>query len=219
MRKIFYFTGLLLAFSCSNAELDLSKANHPKLKKQVAVKKCKETPSESAGSFPIKNPENLVKSDIISGKTGVKLTINLIVEYKGKLLKDASVDVWNCDSQGKFSQYGSNVSENFLRGRQITDDKGKVQFKTIFPSWTKGRAPHVFVQIKTKEGKSIKITQLALPQKTQDKVFKKVGYKGLSPVKNTNDKVFSDSLDCNLPDKILGTVNSGFTIEKKIIIK
>src|SRR5215212_7216795 len=50
-------------------------------------------------------------------------------------LSDAKVDIWHANSQGVYSgvQDAGTGQNNFLRGYQITDDNGTVQFTTI--SW------------------------------------------------------------------------------------
>ena len=69
-------------------------------------------------------------------------------------LKDAKVDIWHSNSQGVYSGVqDAGTSENdFLRGNQMTDDNGTVQFATIYPGWYEGRAIHIHVKVRTFEG-------------------------------------------------------------------
>ncbi|KAM0243073.1 hypothetical protein ACHAP5_006954 [Fusarium lateritium] len=55
-----------------------------------------------------------------------------------------ATDVWNCNATGVYSGVSSQAGLNttFLRGVQITDHDGVVQFETIFPGHYDGRATH-----------------------------------------------------------------------------
>ncbi len=212
---------MILVSACTESKLDLSNANLPNLPKEnndPKQKVCKYTPTESIGKHPIISAENLVRSDISEGKEGVKLDLNLTIFHKGKALKNANVDLWHCDAKGNYSQYGEFKNSNFLRGRQITNSDGKVSFVTIFPGWHKNRAGHIYVYIKSADGKFLK-TQIAFPQEIQNKVYKSENYNGLADTTNKNDKAFSDSLNCNLPDEINGDVENGYKLIKKIVIE
>ncbi len=217
MKKKFVFAVLLIFLSCTKSKLDLSEANLPSLPKVVEkeIVKCAQTPTESIGSYPTKSPEKLIRTNIAESKQGVKLTIDLSIEYQGQVLENATVDLWHCDSQGNYSQYGTFEKENFLRGRQPTNTEGKVAFNSVFPGNTKDRVAHIYVKITTE--KLTKITQIAFPQELQDKVYKVSPYK-TTTLTNENDRVFSDSLHCNLPNEISGDIKQGLKIVKKISI-
>jgi protocatechuate 3,4-dioxygenase beta subunit len=56
-----------------------------------------------------------------------------------------AVDVWNCNATGVYSGVESGqagLNTTFLRGIQLTDHEGVVQFETIFPGHYEGRAVH-----------------------------------------------------------------------------
>ncbi|KAH7121542.1 Intradiol ring-cleavage dioxygenase [Dactylonectria macrodidyma] len=60
-----------------------------------------------------------------------------------------AVDVWNCNATGIYSgistsgNYAANgLNSTYLRGIQLTDNDGVVQFETIFPGHYEGRATH-----------------------------------------------------------------------------
>jgi hypothetical protein len=52
-------------------------------------------------------------------------------------LFEAKVDIWHANSQGVYSgvQDAGTGQNNFLRGYQMTDGNGTVQFTTIYPGW------------------------------------------------------------------------------------
>ncbi|KAL0938629.1 GPI anchored protein [Colletotrichum truncatum] len=60
-----------------------------------------------------------------------------------------AVDIWNCNATGIYSGISTNgnyaadgLNSTFLRGIQLTDHDGVVQFETIFPGHYEGRATH-----------------------------------------------------------------------------
>ena len=70
---------------------------------------CVETPSETEGPFPTHTPSSLVTNDIASDRTGVPLTVNITVNNSNNncaALANAIVDIWHCDKDGNYSEYG-----------------------------------------------------------------------------------------------------------------
>lgn len=128
------------------------------------------------------------------------------------------VDVWHCDKDGNYSQYGSYTSSNFLRGRQTTDENGEVTFTSIFPGWYSGRAPHIHLEVLSASGSSLLVTQLAFPVDVYTTVYASTGYNGAPDTSNTQDNIFSNSLSLNMVDSATGSVSSGYTIVKTITV-
>ena len=106
---------------------------------------CRVTATETAGPFPTKVPVNFVRKDIRDDRTGVVMTMNITVKnarISCAALAGAIVDVWHCDKDGYYSEYGGSGMQSmnltgvdFLRGRQTTDANGLVSFTSIFPGW------------------------------------------------------------------------------------
>lgn len=104
---------------------------------------CSVTNSETEGPFPTKSPSTLVQTNIVGDRTGVPFTITITVQNTNAScanLQGAIVDIWHCDKEGNYSEYGGTAmqsanytSYHFLRGRQTTDANGKVSFTSIFP--------------------------------------------------------------------------------------
>jgi protocatechuate 3,4-dioxygenase beta subunit len=69
-------------------------------------------------------------------------------------LSDTNVDIWHANSQGVYSgvQDAGTGQNNFLRGYQMTNDNGTVQFTTIYPGWYEGRAIHIHIKVRNFEG-------------------------------------------------------------------
>lgn len=193
---------------------------------------CSVTPSETAGPFPTISPSSLVKSDITMDRTGVGFTINISIKNTKDncaALKGALVDIWHCDKDGYYSEYGGTsmqsvnyTSVHFLRGRQTTDENGLVTFTSIFPGWYSGRATHIHVHIYNAGGTSLLVTQIAFPEGSNSAVAlvnasTANGYtKGLSGYTyNASDNVFSDSVANELA-ALTGSVSEGFVLKHTI---
>lgn len=72
-------------------------------------KKCTLTPEETEGPFPTHEPENFLRQNIIGDRKGAPLSINIgvyNVNKKCSALQKALVDIWHCDSNGEYSEYG-----------------------------------------------------------------------------------------------------------------
>ena len=193
---------------------------------------CSVTPSETAGPFPTITPSSLVKSNITMDRTGVAFTIKITIKNTNAscaALKSAIVDIWHCDKDGYYSEYGGTsmqsvnyTSVHFLRGRQTTDENGLVTFTSIFPGWYSGRATHIHVHIYNAGGTSLLVTQIAFPEGSNSAVAlvnasTANGYtKGLTGYTyNASDNVFSDSAAKEM-STITGCVSEGFVLTHTI---
>lgn len=186
------------------------------------------SPSETAGPFPIKNPADLVRQNIVGDRSGIPLVIELtILDQNNNCspLAGVSVDLWHCDAEGNYSEYGGTrmqsanyTGQHFLRGRQTTDSNGQVSFVSIFPGWYMGRAPHIHLEILDANNRVIRTTQIAFEKSVCDTVYASSGYNGSADTLNANDNVFSDSLDGNMYDSLSGNNSNGYTLCKSIIV-
>lgn len=191
---------------------------------------CTSTSSETAGPFPTKSPASLVMKDIRSDRTGVPLIVNITIQNKNKsceVLPGAIVDIWHCDKDGYYSEYGGTglqsrnfTSVHFLRGRQTTNASGLAAFQTIFPGWYPGRAPHIHVHIFDASGKSLLVTQIAFPTDICDHVYTtatKFYTKGRQNTSNARDGVFADSI-ANEMSIVSGSIADGYTLTHNIVV-
>jgi protocatechuate 3,4-dioxygenase beta subunit len=66
-------------------------------------------------------------------------------------LEGAVVDIWHCDALGLYSDVAAEgtAGRKFLRGYQVTNANGTVQFTTIYPGWYRGRAVHIHFKVRT----------------------------------------------------------------------
>lgn len=191
---------------------------------------CTVAPTETEGPFPTKAPASYVRSDITEGKTGYKLTAKIVIGNSNnncKALANATVDIWHCDAEGNYSEYGGTgmqstnyQSVHFLRGRQTTDSNGLVTFTTIFPGWYTGRATHIHVHVYNAAGTSLKVTQIAFPEGTGSAVALVNGYsKGITGYTyNKSDNVFSDDSAGIQIATVTGSLAAGFELNIQISV-
>ena len=195
-----------------------------------AIGSCAGTPAETAGPFPTKSPSSLVKSDIRGDRTGIPLAIHITVNNRNNgcaALSGAIVDIWCCDKDGYYSEYGGSgmqsvnmTSLHFLRGRQTTGANGTVAFTSIFPGWYPGRAPHIHVHIYNASGTSLLVTQIAFPTDVSDLVYTTATNfytKGKQDTSNSRDNVFANSLASELAT-VTGSVAAGYTLNHMITV-
>jgi protocatechuate 3,4-dioxygenase beta subunit len=210
-----------------------AKANDNQAKQAVAA--CTVAPSETAGPFPTKDPSSLAISDIRSDRTGVLCTINITIQNTNNScnpLQGAIVDIWHCDKDGYYSEYGGTQMQqvnytnvHFLRGRQVTNASGQVAFTSIFPGWYQSRATHIHVHIYNASGVSLLVTQIAFPEGTGSAVAtvnstsgQAYGYtKGMTGYTyNANDNVFSDDSAGVQIATITGSLANGYVLNHTI---
>jgi protocatechuate 3,4-dioxygenase beta subunit len=191
---------------------------------------CTVNPSETEGPFPTHTPADYVIKDIKSGKTGVAMTANITIKNKNNgcaNLAGAIVDIWHCDADGNYSEYGGSgmqainyTSVHFLRGRQTSDANGLVSFDTIFPGWYSSRAVHIHVHVYNASGKSLLVTQIAFPATVCDTVFTTATSfykKGKADTTNERDNVFSDGYTTQLAG-ISGDITKGMVLTHNIVV-
>lgn len=119
------------------------------------------TPSEtvfSANTSCVLTPDNVegpyfvwgedLRSDLTDSQPGVPLHLELqLVDVETCLPAQAVLlDVWACNATGAYSGVSApgqgGLNSTFLRGVQMSDAEGVVDFDTIFPGHYMGRATH-----------------------------------------------------------------------------
>jgi len=196
---------------------------------------CPVSPSETAGPFPTITPSSWERTDIVDGRTGIPFNINIHIMNKNAnctALQNAIVDIWHCDKDGNYSEYGGSgmqqtnyTSVHFLRGRQVTNNNGLVSFTSIFPGWYNGRATHIHVHVYSETGASLLITQISFPEGSGSAVqlvnaSTENGYtKGMNGYTfKEDDNVFSDDITNAELATVSGTVPDGFNLEHIIYV-
>lgn len=191
---------------------------------------CLTSPAETEGPFPTKNPSSLEMMDIRSDRTGVPMIASILIADANNdcaPITDAIVDIWHCDKDGYYSEYGGVglqqadfTDVSFLRGRQVTDAEGKVNFQTIFPGWYRGRATHIHVHVYDSNGNSLLVTQIAFPEdvaKTVHTTATDFYTDGEQDTTNSTDNVFGDGVEAQLAT-VEGNISEGYTLTHTIAI-
>lgn len=165
---------------------------------------------------------SLIRRDITEGRPGVPLRLRILVNDPTACapVVDAAVYLWHCDAQGFYSGVDANqpggdttaeeVAEaaeaSWLRGIQITDADGIVEFDTIYPGWYQGRTVHIHMRVAvdgaegtTYEGGSIAHTgQLFFDEAVSNDVYATEAYAGRDDAQrllNAEDGILADHED------------------------
>ena len=120
------------------------------------------TPAQTEGPFyPDKLPldtdnDLMVINDSLTPAVGtITYLSGKILDARGNPLKNAVVEIWQCDNNGAYPHSRTdnlqNKDNNFQGfGRFVTGSSGEYCFRTIKPVPYPGRTPHVHFKIKLK---------------------------------------------------------------------
>lgn len=134
---------------------------------------CRLTSEETQGPYWF--DVDAIRSDIREDRPGSELRLALrVYDRDCRPLPNSVVEIWHCDAGGLYSgyevasrggpssgrtetsdgEYSAGVRENvpdddgtYLRGAQVADANGIVQFRTIWPGWYTGRTVHVHLKV------------------------------------------------------------------------
>ena len=200
-----------------------------------------EIPDETAGPYPgdgsnganVLTQSGIVRSDIRSSfgtasatAEGVPMTLELTITDLANdkaPFEGVAVYVWHCNREGGYSLYSDGITnENYLRGVQIADAAGKVNFTSIFPACYTGRWPHVHFEVYPDEASitdstnAIATSQLALPQDACTAVYATTGYdasvSNLAQISLASDNVFGDDGGASQLGTVTGSVSKGYAV-------
>lgn len=181
---------------------------------------CTLIPTETAGPYPLNLSGNpgMFRQDIREAQDGVDLRVKLKLFGINNCIamENLRIDIWHCNAHGYYSGYTTNgqqgsqnhVGETWLRGIQITDVNGEVEFLTKFPGWYSGRTTHIHFQVYLNSILQA-TSQFTFPIVERDALFtSNLPYSnyGPDPTNPTNDNVFSDGYSTQLGTL---TFNSG----------
>jgi protocatechuate 3,4-dioxygenase beta subunit len=128
------------------------------------------TPAQTEGPFyPRKLPldtdnDLIIINDSITPAVGeITHLSGKVFDAKGNPVRNAAVEIWQCDALGVYLHSGSANGEkrdaHFQGfGRFVTSSTGEYYFRTIKPVPYPGRTPHIHFKIK-KGGKELLTTQ------------------------------------------------------------
>ncbi|MEQ1843436.1 MAG: protocatechuate 3,4-dioxygenase [Verrucomicrobiales bacterium] len=129
-----------------------------------------ETPRQTEGPFypdhlPLDTDNDLlVINETITPAVGeVTYLSGRILDTQGGPLRNAVVEIWQCDAHGAYLHSGTgnkaSRDKNFQGfGRFVTGSTGEYLFRTIKPVPYPGRSPHIHFKVK-RQGKELTTTQ------------------------------------------------------------
>jgi protocatechuate 3,4-dioxygenase, beta subunit len=144
------------------------------------------TPKQTEGPFypnhlPLDTDNDLlVINDAITPGVGeITHLSGRLLDAKGKPIRNAVVEIWQCDNNGAYLHTGTGNAEkrdkNFQGfGRFYTGSTGEYYFRTIKPVPYPGRTPHIHYMVKMK-GQEKFVTQCYIkghPSNAKDGVLK-----------------------------------------------
>lgn len=166
---------------------------------------------------PYLTPDSPLRSDIREGALGVPLKLKLTVlnDVWCAPISDCVVDIWHCDALGLYSAVENIVFDSetlaitsdqpidmrdktFLRGHQVTDENGEVEFLTVFPGWYLPRLAHIHIRTIWNGIEWTALdTQLYLPSDVEKAVYETEPYakRGSNPIDIARDVVMKGDVD------------------------
>ncbi len=220
-RRLFLFRGMAgaAAITCvSRSSAAIAEANAPS---------CSLTAEQEVGPYYLDLER--MRQNVTEGRPGVPLKLRLTVVDATRCvpLENAALDIWHCDAMGVYSGFTANSPDGpphglggpppgpppgmrnrkhdgttFLRGVQLTDRSGVVEFSTIYPGWYMGRDIHIHMRAHVGghvsdakyEGGHISYTgQLFFPEDVSDAVANCEPYKAhhTERTRQDEDNVFT----------------------------
>jgi protocatechuate 3,4-dioxygenase beta subunit len=166
---------------------------------------CPITPEQTEGPFYVDVEK--VRSDIREGRPGQLLRLGIRVRGADcKPIENAVVDVWHCDAGGIYSGVQGD-SGTFMRGVQVTNADGVVEFTTIYPGWYMGRTVHIHAKVHL-DNRTALTTQLYFDDAFTEKVHAAKPYSDRTGRDSFNDtdSLFDKRLLLTLSDGVRGLI-------------
>lgn len=168
---------------------------------------CRPWVDQDQGPYHRDHPPTRI--DIVEDRPGVPLSLQIrVVDRDAQPITVAELDVWHCDALGRYSGFplpGHSASpappaidETFLRGRQVTDNTGRCELRTVYPGWYTGRTVHIHL-IATVDGRHL-VSQLFLPDDLTDTVHSRDPYASRPDrdTRNPTDDIYANRGDATL---------------------
>lgn len=159
---------------------------------------------------------------------GVALELALrLTDADCRPLPGAAIYVWQCDREGRYSMYSPGVEDqDYLRGVQVADAQGLVQFRSVFPGAYPGRWPHVHFETFRSladagtHARRLKVSQFALPRAACEAAYAAPGYgdsaSALKRMRLERDGIFrGDAAQWLAPTS--GSVQTGFVARLDLV--
>ena len=177
---------------------------------------CAVTPEETEGPYYF--DADKIRSDIREDREGTRLRLALRVRDATACtpIQDAVVDIWHADAGGAYSGFDggggggvgpgggggpggrggqAQTQTRYLRGAQVTNGDGIVEFTTVYPGWYPGRTVHIHAKVHL-DAKTVLTTQLYFDDALSDRVLAARPYseRGERDQRNDADPIFEEAL-------------------------
>jgi protocatechuate 3,4-dioxygenase beta subunit len=173
---------------------------------------CSLTPEETEGPYYF--DVDRIRSDIREDREGTLLRLALRVRNAKscKPIENAVIDVWHCDALGSYSGFesggggqppggpgggnsGPTDDKTYLRGAQVTNADGIVEFKTVYPGWYPGRTVHIHAKVHL-DNKTVLTTQLFFDEDVNSAAYSREPYSRHTGrnLLNDADNIFDERL-------------------------
>jgi len=182
-----------------------------------ALGACLVLPDLTQGPFP--TVDQIERRDITEGHAGLPLRVGVqVVDESCVPIPGATVEIWHCDIDGDYSAYADGstddddgVGTTFLRGSQVANADGIVEFLTVYPGWYQGRAVHIHATVHLADA-TVLTTQFLFDDALNDEVLATAPYAafGQSTTTNADDGVTGGAAE---EDGLLFTVADDTAID------
>lgn len=191
---------------------------------------CVLIPTETAGPFPLDLTANTTyfRQDIRESKAGVQLNLKMKIIGLANCepMENLRVNIWHCDKDGLYSGYDqqNNAGQaglTYLRGYQMTDAYGEVDFVTIFPGWYNGRICHIHFQVYVSSNYAA-ISQMTFDIATKNAIYaanSSVYTKGDDPMTLSSDNIFSDGYVYQIATLTENTTTGGYDAYLEVTVQ
>jgi protocatechuate 3,4-dioxygenase beta subunit len=154
---------------------------------------CTRTAEQTEGPFYF--DVDRIRSDIREDREGTTLRLGVRVRDADECrpLANAVVDIWHCDAGGVYSGFQSGEGETFLRGAQVTDRDGTVEFTTIYPGGYSGRTVHIHAKVHV-DKQTVLTTQFYFDDAVSERVLGSTDRETL----NEDDPLYERDLELTL---------------------
>jgi protocatechuate 3,4-dioxygenase beta subunit len=135
---------------------------------------CTLTAEQETGPYYI--DAAALRQNITEGRPGLPLQLRVMLVDANRCtpIPNAALDVWHCDALGVYSGFANSADgrgrggpglgpgpgpggppparqidgTRFLRGVQLSDKRGLVEFGTLYPGWYAGRTIHIHLKVR-----------------------------------------------------------------------
>jgi protocatechuate 3,4-dioxygenase beta subunit len=164
---------------------------------------CTLSPEQTEGPYYF--DVDSIRGDIREDRPGMPLRLVMRVQDSAACtpIANAVVDIWHCDAGGVYSGFESasqggpgggarTDDETYLRGAQVTNADGIVEFTTIYPGWYRGRTVHIHTKVHL-DSSTLLTSQLYFDEQVTAAVYQTAPYASRSgrDTFNDGDGIFS----------------------------